>query len=979
LSNGLTTAYLAATRGMAGGAPRPILKRAEMEATDLGSPDVGLAALCAHLRLSNPDDLLRRQIHLAVAGWDSADASESWTEGTVSYSPERRLSVYRSLDLDESSRDAFTAVFPISTAGAVVISEEFEPWYAQARRDEGSLYWTTYKNYLLTVRRWRGDSIERLEDATTSVVERLSDPRRPQAYQAKGLVVGYVQSGKTAHFTGVIAKAIDAGYRLVIVLTGTIDLLRQQTQRRIDMELVGVENIIRRADPAEQAASGYGDYHDDPEWKGDRFVRYGFLPSDQGYPDIIRLTSHRVDYKGLQSGITALELEKVDKAKPLFDAVNLRSSGARLVVVKKNKHVLTKLVRDLKSIRPHLGEIPAIIIDDESDHSSVNTSDPKKWVQGRPQRTAINGLISQLLALLPRSQYVGYTATPYANVFIDPSDTQDIFPKDFLISLEKAPHYMGVTDFHDLDSTLEPEERTYANSNELAYVRDLRGFGSQRNPEMALALDAFVLSGAMKLFRSKHTEQPDLSRHHTMLVHETVRQVDHRVLAEEFRNVWRQAGYSTATALPRLRALFERDFQPVSLVRAESWPIPGTFAELVPFVGEAVSRISESAGDPVLIVNGDTEIQQQRLDFDKTGVWRVLVGGTKLSRGFTVEGLTISYYRRLTKQADTLMQMGRWFGFREGYKDLVRLFVGRAEPDGSRTVDLYRAFEAIVRDEEAFREQLRQYARLVDGKPQVTPRQIPPLVSQHLPFIAPSAPNKMFNAQLVLHRTPGHPVEPTAYPLESAALVRNYDRLAPIAAAANALVQFKNAQGLEAGATRFDAFVGAVSHADLIIALKSYEWLTLDYFVPNLAYLREIGDLGQVSDWVVILPQTHEEATLLHGIGKRSVHRRERRRHPLFGAISDPKHRGVAHRIAGSAPGFSDPLAATWASDRRGALLIYPVVETQGEAMKRSLPAQRAIMAFCFIAPATAVAASGQVVQFVARNVAHDRDVVVSV
>lgn len=975
MSNGLAEAYLGATKSMSGSDPWPILKRAKVVASDFpDSPDVSLAALCAHLGSSHPDDLLRRQIHLAIAGWDAAGASSgTWAEGSAPYTPERRHAVYRALDLDGATREAFDAVFPMSTPSAVVISEEFQAWYSAERRSEESFYWSTYERYLLEVRGWRGDSVERLGEATTSVVERLSDPRRPQAYQSKGLVVGYVQSGKTAHFTGVIAKAIDAGYRLVIVLTGTIDLLRQQTQRRLDMELVGVENIIRHSDASERDR----DYVDDPEWDGDRFVRYGQLPSDLGHPDIIRLTSHRVDYRGLEVGISALELEKVDKTKPLFDYVNLRHSGARLVVVKKNKHVLTKLVRDLRSIKSYLGEIPAVIIDDESDHSSVNTIDPKKWSEGRPQRTAINGLISQLLRLLPRSQYIGYTATPYANVFIDPSDCEDIFPKDFLISLEKAPGYMGVTDFHDLDSALTPDEKTYANSNERAYVRDLRGSGTGRATEMARALDAFVLSGAIKLFRQKQIGRAELWRHHTMLVHESVRQAEHKTLAAEFRRVWQEAGYATPTALPRLRALFDGDFRPVSLARAQSWPIPNDFSELLPFVGEAVALISQAAGDPVLIVNGDKEVQQQRLDFDKTRVWRVLVGGTKLSRGFTVEGLTISYYRRLTKQADTLMQMGRWFGFRDGYEDLVRLFLGRAEPDGEKTIDLYQAFEAIVRDEEAFREQLRQYANWVDGRPQVTPRQIPPLVSQHLPFMTPSSRNKMLNARLVLQRSPGQFVEPTWHPTEPDALLRNYDHLVPLAAAAITLAQFKVAANRQAGNNTFAAYVGLVSHADLMRALDAHEWAPAESFKPHLEYLKEIGNAGQVDDWSVILPQTQEQPELLDGIGTRSVFKRERRHGSLFGAVSDPKHRGAPSRIAGAWQTFDDPFAAGLARERRGALLIYPATETGDAAAKRALPRGRAVMLFCFVAPAAAKPASGQLVQFVARDRARDHDLLV--
>ena len=178
--------------------------------------------------------------------------------------------------------------------------------------------------------------------------------------------------------------------------------------------------------------------------------------------------------------------------------------------------------------------------------------------------------------------------------------------------------------------------------------------------------------------------------------------------------------------------------------RADGEPVPTSFDDLKPYIAEAIAEMTSGGADPVLIVNSDKDVQaqQEALDFDKGRVWRILVGGTKLSRGFTVEGLTVSYFRRKAGQADTLMQAGRWFGFREGYRDLVRLYIRR-----DHKVDLYEAFEALLLDEEAFRDELGKYAGLdEDGKPIVEPRQIPPLVSQHLPWLKPTARNKMFNA-----------------------------------------------------------------------------------------------------------------------------------------------------------------------------------------------------------------------------------------
>ena len=920
---------------MEGDRPRPLQPFAafiESQGDD-SSADVSLEALNKYVSSVTADEPLRRELHLAIAGWDAA-GSQSWADNKPPHTVERRQLVYDLLGFDQSTADAFDAAFPQMGEGSVVISDEFEPWYTDDRRAQHEFYWRAYKRHLLATA-WNPDEVAKLDTATTRVVERLSDPTRPQAYQSKGLVVGYVQSGKTANFTGVIAKAIDAGYRLIIVLTGTVDILRKQTQRRLDMELVGIENIFLGINPDDAELARDIDYFQDKDRIDGKFLSHGFQPSERGFPDIVRLTRHASDYRSLNAGITALELHKRHKQKPLFDVENLFASDARLAIVKKNASVLRRLTRDLKSIRSHLGEIPTLIIDDESDQASVNTSDPNKWAQGRTERTTINKLISELLGLLPRAQYVGYTATPYANVFIDPSDTEDVFPKDFLLSLDRPSNYMGVADFHDLDASFD-EVKTVQNSNEKAFVRDLSAPGPDSEVELLAALDAFLLSGSIKLYRQMQDSQLRF-RHHTMLVHESVKMAEHRSLADLVRQVWNRSGYMTPAGLKRLEALFENDFRPVSAVRAPELPFPAAFDELKPYIGAALGRIQESAGNPVLVVNGDSDLSQQDLDFEVRSVWRILVGGTKLSRGFTIEGLTVSYYRRRTKQADTLMQMGRWFGFRAGYKDLVRLYIGRAELDGLKSIDLYAAFEAIVRDEEAFRSQLRQYAKLVDGRPQITPRDIPPLVSQHLPTISPSARNKMFNAELVIRRSPGEPIEPTAYPVDSSEIVANYAAMLPVMQAANGRHRLTfPSERRDSGPMRpggnFDALVGVVPAQTVLDALDKLIWLRPDYFEPDMAYIREIS-LTAIDDWVVIAPQLRESTRNLDELGMRTVVMRQRRRGELFGALSDPKHRPPAARVVGARPSWGDRYIDSLVCDRRAAMLVYPVVENPSAAM----------------------------------------------
>ncbi|MBZ6285254.1 Z1 domain-containing protein [Streptomyces olivaceus] len=946
--------------------------------------DLGEENLCS-LLVGGDEALIALWIrHLTT--WDFAE-SPSWSEGTSARSEERRSVVYSRLQFGGELRKVLDTVAPVAKVpGEIVITREFTPWYTPERRAERSFYWNAYEQKLRD-KGWPAAAVASLDQASRSVVERLADPEQVAARQAKGLVVGYVQSGKTANFTGVAAKAIDAGYRLVIVLGGTLNLLRAQTQRRLDMELIGQENILRGADAADVDSLVGVDYvGDDTGWQD--FIRHGGRPSALGACDIERLTTRDKDYRSLAQGIRALEFEKRFPTRPLHDPANIHHAAARVLVVKKNKAVLTKLVKDLKQVHGILGELPALIIDDESDQASVNTSNPEKWERGSTERTAINGLLSKLLGLLPRAQYVGYTATPFANVFIDPGDDMDIFPSDFLISLPRPAGYMGVQDFHDLNSSIPAEERTYANSQEKAHVRGIYGSG---NGGLQEAMDAFVLTGALKLYRADHGVPADAFRHHTMLAHESVRKDDHADLALRINSMWHQAGYSSAAGHARLAALWESDFAQVTAARASNLPAPSSYSELRPYVHAARQRIG-SKGEPVIVVNGDTDsyFAQLDLDFDRTPhVWKILVGGTKLSRGFTVEGLTITYYRRTTQQADTLMQMGRWFGFRPGYRDLVRLCIGREEPFGrDKSVDLYEAYEAVCRDEENFREQLAQYSTMVGGKPQVTPVQIPPLVAQHLPWLKPSARNKMFNAELVEIRSPGRPIEPASYPLNSLTKKRNTERWQSVLHALGPTpVTFSNPPDDSSTLTRtFKALTGTVAHGDLVAVLSQLEWDQPRYFDPHLTYLQQLdGTLAKVEDWLLISPRlasdSRVEGSVLGSAPLSLVRRRIQPGKNSFGRIASVEHRVSAQRLINeAATGGGGQIGS-----HTGIALIYPVVEGASTdsvraAVRNSVAdPSKVIMAFTLIPPKTAASADSRLLRFRAKDSRFIDDATVAV
>ncbi|MFE9634833.1 Z1 domain-containing protein [Streptomyces sp. NPDC006463] len=965
----LHTDVLAAMRR----APRGFSRiAAGLSETDDGH-DADLDVFRARLAASDPG--LITVWSRSLAQWDAALTAD-WSSAPPC-SDARRADAYALLRFDQDVSEALDAAVPVDKGPQpVVISESNQAWYTRDKALARAFYWPAYED-LLRSKGWSEKAVTSLGEAAHNVVERLSDPARPEAYAARGLVVGYVQSGKTANFTGVIAKAMDAGYRLVIVLGGTLNLLRGQTQRRLDMELIGQENILRGADPDDLDALIGVDYQDDEDWPT-KFVSHGGRPSHRGAFDIERLTTKDKDYQSLERGIRALDIEKVEKALPLHDPANLHHAAARVMVVKKNKSVLTKLVNDLKKIGPILGEVPALIIDDESDQASVNTTNPASWEEGKANRSAINGLVCELLRLMPRAQYIGYTATPFANVFVDPDDSADLFPRDFLISLPRPVGYMGVEDFHDLHSDVPSSERTVATSQEAAHVR---GVDSGTGDRLLEAMDAFVLAGALKLYRVANGFPEGAFRHHTMLVHESVRVADHAVLADRIKALW-DSSYMSSESHLRLAALFEADHKPVCEARAEGLPVPGSYEELRAHISRARQLIA-SGGSPVLVVNGANEkdYAQPGLDFDRTpNVWKILVGGTKLSRGFTVEGLTVTYYRRMTQQADTLMQMGRWFGFRSGYRDLVRLYIGREEPFGKdKTLDLYEAFEAICQDEEAFRSELAQYAEMIDGEPQLTPYEVLPLVSQHLGLVKPTARNKMFNAELTEIRSPGRPIEPAAYPKDPSVIEANAKRWLPLLD-----VFGRSAQTLELPpdetsplTRRFEAKTSLVPHTSLVSVLRKLEWEGDNHFAPHLSYLAKLdGELAKVDDWLLVAPQTTSsrrvEASVLGSAPTSLVRRRRQFEKVAFGRISGMEHRRWAESVIREAGEdvSSSRADALSVGPRTGIVLLYPVVDATNDAGLLSAVTdgtadpKQVIMAFTVVSPTTANDSSNRLLRF---------------
>lgn len=925
--------------------PKPLARMLDLAVQAAGgSSDQLCDAVRREMLVENPNGLVRGLFGQMLRTWDFAPGAE-WTKGTEPNTVERRSLVYALLELNQGEAERADQLIPFADFrnSNIVIAEHHDEWYVGERRRPG-FYWEEYRNYL-KASDWDPDGIKDLGDGSDLILERLSDPFRRECYQTKGIVVGYVQSGKTANFTAVVAKAADAGYRLIVVFGGVLDILRAQTQRRIDKELVGQELI-----EAGQEEGIPHDYLADVDWT--LFAKHGALPSQLGHFDIERLTGFRDDYQSSRRHIGSLEFKGQFEDRPYNHPDNIRRSPVRLVVLKKHPSRIGALRKDLQRLKhTALDQIPVLIIDDESDQASINTRKAKR--DEEKIRTATNREIVQLLRVLPRAQYVGYTATPFANVFVDPADAADLFPKDFVIALKRPSGYMGVRDFFDFDADgrplVEDERPTGYASNERAFLRDIRrnkGESEEQKDKRNLltAIDSFILSGAVKLYRDQRGVSIKL-RHHTMLVHRSTARTEHIADRDLVLRIFDDAEFGSAAAVSRLKSLWDSDFRPVCEKKADGLPIPDKFEELLPFIDGALDRIREFGEEhgPVRVVNAQPGMEEQAPDFDRESVWSVLVGGAKLSRGFTVEGLTVSYFRRRTKTADTLMQTGRWFGFRRGYKDLVRVFLGRDEPAGkNKSYDLLEAFKAICQDEEVFRGQLRRYVARRDGMPPVTPKQIPPLVPQHL--LQPTATNKMYNATVEFVNFGGEWKESTPLPTEGPAVAANSGKFRELLAS----LDFRNLElgvsdASEEGAVNL--WYGWVASADPDVVrrlLDGLAWVKhYEGYADERRFLHGAGELDPCVDrWVIIAPQQADKvpAWKCGALSFKTVSRPKRqdaKGNSRFSVFSERRHRLVAEAIT-KAKQHSGLTVATQSlvCDRTAVMLVYPTVE-KGEKAKQ--------------------------------------------
>lgn len=547
------------------------------------------------------------------------------------------------------------------------------PWFRERKSSINWRFWNRYRDYLQIEKNFAPDVLNKLDRLTDRIMDGLFDPTRNVIIDKRGLVVGQVQSGKTSNYTGLICKAADAGYKLIIVLAGVHNSLRSQTQLRLDEGFLGFDTQHQRA------------FNQNNLWIGVGRIDQGIVAHS--------LTS---------------SMEKGDFTAGAANALglNFNTNEPIIAVVKKNASVLNRLLQWLlaQSVetadgRRVIGNKSLLLIDDEADNASINTKPENDGT------TRINGLIRDILRLFDRSGYVGYTATPFANIFI-PLTEDDLFPRDFIINLPAPSNYIGpdkvfgfemTEDDEDSDTVLPIVRRVDDHQNFIPdnlrhrdnfyeYGSDPNGRGEIQLPDqvpdsLKLAIKCFILTCAARRLRGH------LTAHNSMLVHVSrLIAWQHHIkdLVESVFDFYRRGiEMNIPAVIEELRIAFEEDNEGYKSYRTTSSQIlSGRLSGIDPHIqvhncGEILRLLNDAASRIIVReINGGSGDVLNYYDHPN-GLSVIAIGGDKLSRGLTLEGLSVSYYLRASRMYDTLMQMGRWFGYRPGYVDLCRLFISR--------------------------------------------------------------------------------------------------------------------------------------------------------------------------------------------------------------------------------------------------------------------------------------------------------------
>ena len=464
------------------------------------------------------------------------------------------------------------------------------------------------------------NAVDTIDTESNLIVDSLAEPYQKED-KRKGLVIGNVQSGKTANYASVIAKAVDAGYKLVIVLAGIHNNLRSQTQLRLDRDL--------------------GNTKDSSTWYS--------------------LTDPLADIgKAHQDNATR---------------ITLQGNGATIGVVKKNASRLKNLWGFLAAISEHdRDNLPILIIDDESDQATPDAS-----TRNADEATRINQLIRQIWGLVRNGTYVGYTATPFANIFMLSDDSrgdgfgEDMYPDDFIYPMKTPSNYFGAAklfgisaEYDDADSTGPDVVRSVSELERVLVVPAGNQEKDDFTPGMPQSLEDaikwFIVATAVRHLRGQSEE------HSSMLVHTTHYTGPHfrvQEMIDDFLEPLKKKALDED--VEEFKEIFVAEVNRAQELYTGNDNAP-TWPQVKKYIPDVLRKLK------TVVDNGITP-SEQRLNYLDGPQTVIVVGGGTLSRGLTLEGLFVSYFTRSSNTYDTLLQMGRWFGYRPGYEDLQRIWV----------------------------------------------------------------------------------------------------------------------------------------------------------------------------------------------------------------------------------------------------------------------------------------------------------------
>jgi hypothetical protein len=586
----------------------------------------------------------------------------------------QKFDISLTADLLKSKVDILSLNFSVEIEGASPVlsdNKDHLEWLPQNRGDIKWKFWNRYEKYLLQDKGLPEKSVKSINRTTDQVLSLLENPSRAGTWDRRGLVVGSVQSGKTGNYTGLICKAADAGYKVIVVLAGIHNDLRAQSQLRLDEGFLGYETNIDGDGPRKRIGVGYID------------------PT----PKVNTITNRSENGDFQRSAASQFNIEP-DQIPLLF-------------VVKKNKSILDNLNSWVSTFADpgskKVKDTSILVIDDEADQASVDTAEDDP--------STINKLIRKLLSSFEKSAYVGYTATPFANVLIsDSKDHQnhgeDLFPKSFILSLPVPSNYVGPHKIFSADadqdypiikslsSDIDDSSQWVSKTHKKDLIPTYHGV-ERIPPCLERAIFSFLLSVSARTIRG------DENKHNSMLIHVTrFKDVQLQVAAQvmdcidDIRAKINHEGDKEDSILSKLNKLWNDDYIPTTEAIRGNVDIQWGCIKK-----EIISTLDKLE---VKTINGSSKdgLDYLREDFPECVI---AIGGDKLSRGLTLEGLSVSYFLRQSKMYDTLMQMGRWFGYRPRYDDLCRLFTNTS---------MVSNFQSILMASEELVEELNEMSEL---------------------------------------------------------------------------------------------------------------------------------------------------------------------------------------------------------------------------------------------------------------------------